>query len=125
MNNRPKTILCDIDGTLCYHKIPTHNTKPEPLEVLPGTLEKLSQWDAEGYNIILITGRRESMRKSTEQQLADAGIFYDQLIMGVGGGVRILINDNKPDGDIAALSINLERNTGIGNLDVEKLLHTL
>jgi ribonucleotide monophosphatase NagD (HAD superfamily) len=122
MNKRPKTIICDIDGTLCRHKIPTHNTKPEPLEILPGTLEKLSEWDIEGYNIILLTGRRESMRKSTEQQLADAGIFYDQLIMGVGGGVRVLINDNKPDRDLAALSINLDRNVGIGGVDIEKLL---
>lgn len=119
MDSRPKTILCDIDGTLCEHSIPTlntnHNTK---LKVLPGTVEKLSEWDAKGYNIILITGRRESMRISTERQLAEAGIFYDQLIMGVGGGVRVLINDNKPNGDVAAMCVNLERNKGISNITI-------
>jgi len=118
MDNRPKTIICDIDGTLCKHKIPTLNTAPLPLEVLPGTVEKLSEWDAKGYNIVLITGRRESMRKTTEQQLAEAGIFYDQLVMGVGGGARILINDNKPDGKQAAMCINLQRNIGISNINI-------
>ena len=55
----------------------------------------------------------------TEKQLAEAGIFYDQLIMGVGGGVRILINDNKPNGDLAARCINLERNMGIKDINIE------
>lgn len=117
MDIRPKTIICDIDGTLTKHNIPSLNTPFNiKLELLPGTIEKLSEWDAKGYNIILITGRRESMRKSTEKQLADVGIFYDQLIMGVGGGTRVLINDNKPNGDIAALCINLERDKGINDI---------
>jgi hypothetical protein len=116
MDPRPKTIICDIDGTLIQHQIPTKNTTPIPTVLLQGTIKKLSEWDAKGYNIILITGRRESMRKATEQQLADSGIFYDQLIMGIGGGTRVLINDNKPNGDIAALCINLERNKGINDI---------
>ena len=33
------------------------------------------------------------MRITTERHLSELGIFYDQLIMGVGGGQRILIND--------------------------------
>jgi hypothetical protein len=58
------------------------------------------------------------MRASTEKQLAQAGIFYDQLIMGVGGGVRVLINDDKPDGQAAAMCINIERNKGISNINI-------
>jgi histidinol phosphatase-like enzyme len=117
MDTRPKTIICDIDGTLVKHEIPTKNTSPnKQLELLPGTVEKLSEWDAKGYNIILITGRRESMRKATEEQLARLGVFYDQLIMGIGGGDRILINDNKPDGRETAFAINLERNKGINDI---------
>jgi beta-phosphoglucomutase-like phosphatase (HAD superfamily) len=118
MNSRPKTIICDIDGTLCIHQPPTKNTISSQLTLLPGTIDKLCEWDSKGYNIILTTGRRESMRKSTEQQLADVGIFYDQLVMGIGGGVRVLINDNKPNGDLAATCINLKRNEGIGNLNI-------
>ena len=117
MDIRPKTIICDIDGTLVKHNIPAKNTSPNNLlELLPGTVEKLSEWDAKGYNIILITGRRESMRTATEKQLAELGIFYDQLIMGIGGGPRIVINDNKPNGQETAFAINLERNKGINDI---------
>jgi len=118
-DNRPKTIICDIDGTLFKHNLPAFNTEENSkLELLPGTLEKFSEWDKKGYNIILLTGRRESMRKATESQLAKHHIFYDQLIMGCGGGPRVLINDDKPDGTKAAFVINLERNKGIKDIDI-------
>jgi hypothetical protein len=117
MDLRPKTIICDIDGTLVKHEAPTSNTSPSKnLEPLSGTIEKLIEWDIKGYNIILITGRRESMRKATETQLSELGIIYDQLIMGIGGGPRILINDNKPNGNETAFAINLERNKGINDI---------
>jgi hydroxymethylpyrimidine pyrophosphatase-like HAD family hydrolase len=117
MDTRPKTIICDIDGTLVKHEIPAKNTSSnKQLELLPGTVEKLSEWDAKGYNIILITGRRESMRAATEKQLAELGIFYDQLIMGMGGGPRIVINDNKPNGQETAFAINIKRNKGINDI---------
>jgi len=119
MNNRPKTIICDIDGTLVEHENPTNNTPySKKLKLLPGTIEKFIEWDASGYNIILITGRRESMRNSTEKQLSELGIFYDSLIMGIGGGNRILINDKKPDGAESAYAFNIERNTGIKNIKI-------
>jgi hypothetical protein len=56
------------------------------------------------------------MRAATEKQLAELGIFYDQLIMGMGGGPRIVINDNKPSGQETAFAINLERNKGINDI---------
>jgi hypothetical protein len=119
MDTRPKTIFCDIDGTLVKHGLPTENTSPlKTLYLLPGTIEKLSEWDAKGYNIILTTGRRESMRKATEEQLADLGIFYDRLIMGIGGGDRIVINDCKPDGRQTAFAFNIKRNEGIKDINI-------
>ena len=94
MDTRPKTIICDIDGTLVKHELPWKNTSAsQKLELLPGTVEKFSEWDSKGYNIILMTGRKESLRVNTEKQLSDIGIFYDKLIMGVGGGPRIIINE--------------------------------
>jgi hypothetical protein len=86
------------------------------MELLEGTIEKLLEWDKKGYNIILTTGRKEGMRTQTERQLQEVGIFYDQLIMGIGGGPRVLINDNKPDGKEAAFAVNVERNKGINDL---------
>ena len=115
INNRPKTILCDIDGTLVKHVSPLETTKPNfKMELLPGTLETLAEWDVKGYNIILISGRREGARKETERQLAEVGIIYDKLILGVGGGTRHLINDVKPDGVThTAFAHSIIRNKGI------------
>ena len=52
---RPVTIFCDIDGTLVKHGSPFVATQPNfRMELLPGTLEKLEEWDRKGYNIISI-----------------------------------------------------------------------
>jgi hydroxymethylpyrimidine pyrophosphatase-like HAD family hydrolase len=114
----PNTIICDIDGTLIKHQgdICKQHLKSK---LLNGTLEKLKEWDRKGYRIILLTGRREGVRKFTEEQLAKAGIFYDLLIMGVGNGKRFLINDRKPyANENTAIAINLDRNKGIKNVNI-------
>tara|TARA_R100001163_G_C4958742_1_gene123453 strand:+ start:86 stop:451 length:366 start_codon:yes stop_codon:yes gene_type:complete len=117
---RPKTIFCDIDGTLVKHYSPLETTKPDfKMDILPGTLDKLIEWDKKGYNIILITGRREGARKETERQLREIGVIYDKLIMGIGGGMRYIINDRKPNGVIDyAHAINLTRNEGISDIEL-------
>ena len=120
LNNRPKTIICDIDGTLVHHVTPLETSKPNfKMELLPGTIEKLQEWDVKGYNIILISGRREGSRKETERQLAEVGIIYDYLLMGIKGGKRYLINDKKPNKlENYALAINLKRNKGIKDIEI-------
>ena len=56
---------------------------------------------------------------STIRQLETAGIIYDQLVMGFGGGDRILINDRKSNSDRnTAMVINLDRDTGMSDLDL-------
>ena len=117
---RPKTIFLDIDGTLVEHNPPYLNSIPDmDLILLPGTLEKLLEWDKKGYNIILTTGRKESMRDATEKQLSKLGIFYDKLLMGIGGGDRIIINDRKKDcKNNTCFAYNIDRNEGIKNIDI-------
>lgn len=119
MDARPKTIFIDIDGTIVYHSEEISQQITKPLNLIEGTLDKFKEWDKKGYRIILTTGRRESSRKKTEDQLASLGIFYDQLIMGIGGGVRVLINDRKKGETYdTAISINLIRNQGIKNIEI-------
>ena len=119
MDIRPKTIFCDIDGTLLKHFPAGQSFNSYEPKILPGTIEKLLEWDKKGYTIILTTGRKNSMRKITEKQLEIAGIFYDQLIMGIGGGVRILINDYKPNNtEETAVAITLERDFGISKINI-------
>jgi len=114
---RPKTIFLDIDGTLVEHSENIIEQFKKTPKLLDGTLETITEWDKKGYNIILTTGRREGMRKVTESQLLELGIIYDQLIMGIGGGTRVLVNDRKKGKDFdTAISINLTRNEGISSL---------
>ena len=118
---RPKTILCDLDGTLVEHSNPIEVQNPKlELKVLPGVHDKLNEWDTKGYHVIITTGRKHSAREATIKQMQRAGINYDQLIMGFGGGDRILIkNDRKPNSERdTAYSINLYRNEGIEDVEL-------
>ena len=118
--SKPKTIFCDLDGTLVKHTNPVAIQNPNlELEVLPGVHDRLREWDTKGYFIIITTGRKESARNSTIKQLQRAGILYDQLIMGFGGGDRILINDRKEGSDRdTAMVINLDRDKGVADLEL-------
>ena len=116
---RPKTIFCDIDGTLWNH---VGNVLKQAIcekhELLLNTKEAINKWDSLGYKIILTTGRKESLRSKTENELSRLGIVYDELIMGIGGGVRILINDRKPNEDKnTCYAVNVVRNKGIPYYD--------
>ena len=119
--SRPKTIFCDIDGTLLKHNGTTHGVITKKPKLLSGVLERFDHWDERGYTIIIVTGRRESLREITENQLREFGLFWDYLIMGLGPGSRLLIGDNTPDGDITNFAISLERDGGFNQEDFEKI----
>jgi 3-deoxy-D-manno-octulosonate 8-phosphate phosphatase KdsC-like HAD superfamily phosphatase len=114
---KPKTIFCDIDGTLVYHYGDIVSNYQEPAIVLPNVLESIKSWEKNNYKIILTTGRKECVRTITEEQLSDLGIVYDCLIMGLPNGDRVLINDRKPNSlRNTAYAINLDRNIGFENV---------
>ena len=114
----PKTIFCDIDGVLVYHSGDV--TEAFNAKILPGVVETIREWDKKGHRIILVSGRRENMRFDTEEQLTGMGIIYDQLILGIGGGDRILINDMKKDKTThTCYAYNLVRNEGLISLEIE------
>jgi hypothetical protein len=117
-----KTVISDIDGTLIKHghtaqKILTNETDSE---LLKNVKEAFDYWDLTGTCIILTTGRRESCRAHTEWELEQLGLTWDHLIMGVGSGPRLLINDYEPvegpNGTTVtpkAISYNVERDYGL------------
>jgi phosphoglycolate phosphatase-like HAD superfamily hydrolase len=115
---RPKTIFLDIDGTLLKHQGGLSQIAATPPVLLDGVHEKLDEWDKKGYRIILITGRKESMREITKNQLKQVGIYYDRLIMGVGNGPRFLINDTSAEGEDTAFGITVKRNNGIKDVQI-------
>jgi HK97 family phage prohead protease len=67
-------VVSDIDGTLA------DNGRPRPAMVA-----HLQAKAADGYAIIIVTGRLENQRQATERLLADAGVPYVELIMSPGG----------------------------------------
>ena len=78
----------------------------------------MNEWCSKEYKIILTTARRESLREKTEQDLSRLGIPYDNLIMGISKGQRIIINDKRPTGEETAFAINVERDEGLGEVNI-------
>ena len=112
-----KTIFCDIDGTILKHRGDIYKNILEPPEILNGVIDKFKEWDKNNYKIILTTGRKEGNREKTKEQLKTLGINYDELVMGLPNGDRILINDKKENGiDYTAYAYNLVRNEGMNNI---------
>ncbi len=114
--SRPKTIFLDIDGCILPHPGHPNNHIYDNLTPLEGVKTTLDKWIMKDYKIILVTGRKECVREETIKQLKQHGITWDQLIMGVGGGTRILINDTKPNGEESAKAFVIKRNEGLNQL---------
>ena len=117
--NVPKTVFCDIDGTLIEHTGDIiKNYLDDPI-LLNNVLTTIKSWEKNNYKIILITGRKECLREQTEKQLKKLGIIYDQLIMGLSNGDRVIINDKKLNHPRnTTYAINLVRNKGFENVDL-------
>ena len=105
-----KTIICDIDGTIFKYVGGTSDVMKERVEPLPGVIEQMNRWEMEGSRLILITGRRESLRKKTEHDLQRFGIPYDVLLMGYADSGRVLINDE--GSKVKAHAVSLKRDEG-------------
>lgn len=112
--HKPKTIFCDIDGTILKHAHHFSALK-NGQDLLNGVLDKFNEWDSQGHKIILCTARKESAREMTEKQLQKLGICWDVLLMGLTSGERILINDKLNEGmPDRAKAINVITNKGLG-----------
>jgi NDP-sugar pyrophosphorylase family protein len=118
---KPKTIFCDIDGTILHHVHKFSDVCFIEPKLLDGVRNKFNEWDSQGHKIVLCTARKESGREITEKHLKQLGLCWDYLIMGVSGGVRVLINDklNKMD-ENRAVSINVITNEGFEKIDWKK-----
>lgn len=116
--NKPNTYFLDIDGTLFFFEEDMSVIITEDkLQVLPCVRQKTQYWHSHGSKIVIITARPESMREITCKQLANAGIVFDHLIMGLGTGARVLVNDLDPlDPSPKAIAINVVRNSGLDSV---------
>jgi hypothetical protein len=114
----PGTIFCDIDGTLIVHEDkPDYSRLPQ---LLPGSREKLRNWIAEGYCVVLCTARRKEDEPRLVEMLRELDLPYHQIVTGLSSGTRVLINDRKPYEMFASQAASLEimRNQGISGLEI-------
>lgn len=120
---RPKTILCDIDGVILIqaNKWPATIYDAREFTAIPTTLKILNNLYTAGHTIVLTTARPEAYRNETEYQLKRIGLQFTKLIMGLPTGQRILINDMKlEESDVpTAIAINLIRDMGLTDRDME------
>ncbi len=117
-----KTIFSDIDGTL-IEQVRFEDLNPNVVTLLPGVKEKMTEWVNEGHYIVLTTARPEHLREITVNQMANAGIRYHQLVMGIGREERILINNNSKGEPTKAraMAVAVGRDAGFNNSDWESV----
>lgn len=106
------TIFCDIDGTIFkYRQYGTYeDTFPE---VIQSTLDYLNEEKLKGSFIVLTSARQETMIGHTMKELIRAKVPFDRIILGIGRGPRILINDMDSNLEPRAIAHNLIRDEGI------------
>ncbi len=108
------TIFCDLDGTLIKH-VPVPSEDGAEIEILPGSSEKLREFRARGYYIILTTSRSYAKTFTILEKLKAEGLEFDQVICDLPIGPRYLINDSKGD-ECRAFAFALVRDQGIGGI---------
>jgi dTDP-glucose pyrophosphorylase len=113
------TYFIDLDGTIFKHKHRYSNL--EDVELCPGVRDTLDEIDMRGDTIILVSARKESSRKFTETQLQKLMVPYDQLVLGVSQGCRVIVNDILSESSPArAKGVNVITDQGWSVSDLKK-----
>ena len=110
------TIFCDLDGTLIEHE---DNPSTIGINLLSGSVEKINSWAERGYFIVLVTARSPLNKDYLKAELARKDIKYDELVMGLSSGPRIIINDRKPSDILKPTAIAYEVTINIGVRDID------
>ena len=114
------TVFCDIDGTIINHEANGSYDGSEFL--LSGVKNKLTFLKEKG-KIIITTAR--SKKDMIEKMLKRLDIPYDDIIVGLNSGPRLLINDIKPTMQFNLMSrcYNILRNEGMEHLNFDNLIN--
>lgn len=113
------TYFIDLDGTILKHKHRYSNL--EDAELCPGVRDTLDELDMRGDTIILVSARKESSRKFTEAQLQKLMVPYDQLVLNVSQGCRVVVNDIlSPTARSRAKGVNIITDQGWSVSDLDK-----
>lgn len=119
------TFFVDIDGTLVqYRKFNELSTSV--LTPIQEVIDVVNKYYDEGAIIVITTARPSSYELFTKQELEKIGVKYHQLVMDLGRGTRVILNDKDPENDEIprALGINLNRNQGWEGLDITEMVNS-
>ena len=114
LSRLPHTWLVDLDGTVLRHN--GHLNGGD--ELLPGVAQFWASIPA-GDLIVLLSARPQEYREPTLQLLSQFGLLFDAAVFGLPAGERILVNDVKPAGLATAHAVNLPRDAGPSNIEIE------
>ena len=119
------TFFVDIDGTLVqYRKFNELSTSV--LTPIQEVIDVVNKYYDEGAVIVITTARPNSYELFTKQELEKIGVKYHQLVMDLGRGTRVILNDKDPENEQIprALGINLNRNQGWEGLDITEMFNS-
>jgi len=119
------TFFVDIDGTLVqYRKFSELSTAV--LTPIQEVIDVVNKYYDEGAIIVITTARPSSCELFTKQELEKIGVKYHQLVMDLGRGTRVILNDKDPENEQIprALGINLNRNQGWEGLDITEMVNS-
>lgn len=107
------TLFIDLDGTLVRNSGQFTDPKWGTTDAIAANVATLNAMHETGkVEVILTTSRKESFRQRTIEQLERLNIKYDQLIMGLVHGKRIVINDYAKTNPYKSCdAINIKRNS--------------
>ena len=125
MNKTTKnpTFFVDIDGTIVqYRKF--NELETAVLTPIQDVIDTINKYYDEGACIVITSARPIQFELFTKQELEKIGVKYHQLVMGIGRGTRVVLNDKDPENPEIprALGINLNRDKGWEQLDISELV---
>jgi len=113
------TFFVDIDGTIVkYRKFSELSTAV--LTPIQDVINFLNKSYDEGAHIVITTARPPQYELFTKQELEKLGVKYHQMIMGIGRGTRVVLNDKDPEmPDLPrAWGINFTRDKGLQDIEI-------
>jgi len=113
------TFFVDIDGTIVkYRKFSELDTAI--LTPIQDVIDLINKSYDEGCHIVITTARPQSFELFTKQELEKLGVKYHQIVMGIGRGTRVVLNDIDPEQPELprAWGINFTRDKGLQDIEL-------
>jgi hypothetical protein len=113
---QPRTWILDLDGTIVKHN---GYRNEEGDKVLDGVIDFFENEVMQDDYVLIVTARSAKYKEDTIKFLDENKIRFNQIIFDMPSGLRILINDKKPDGTETALSFNMDRDQGMRTFNAD------